>query len=59
MVLVEILARVYRIIIVVLYDPRLLQPLLLLPPRDTLVLVLLFRGLFSAVISKLFSISTK
>jgi hypothetical protein len=59
MVPVEVPAGVYGIIIIVLYDPRLLRLLLLLPPRDALVLALLFRGLFSAAISKLFSTSIK
>jgi hypothetical protein len=59
MVLVEIPARIYKVIIVVLYNPRLLRLLLLLPPRDALVLALLFCGLFSAVISKLFSTSIR
>jgi hypothetical protein len=58
MVPVEVPARVYGVIVVV-YDPRPLRLLLLLPPRDVLVLVLLFRGLFSVVISKLFSISIR
>jgi hypothetical protein len=59
MVLVEIPAGVYGIVVVLLYDPRLLRLLLLLLPRDALVLALLFRRLFLVVISKLFSILIK